>query len=297
MPAKFYTCSRQRCGRSFLAWILWLPVTRVLENCYFSNLKTNYPFIFLPNVACVQPKSRKPLELYSFSSCRWGSNGHSAIRWISGGPQLRKEEARTWTDSDLAGKFLYFFILCFLSPALSFAQVLSYFSGPIGIGCPVEGQGLHPGYRHVQLQVWWLHRGAGRHQQVGHLSLSSSVHTCLLPVGTYPLNSCLLLFFFFMPTSCSHLLLFPLFRLFVFSPSSLLTLVLLSFPFLLCLSISLRLMQVGEEFCGSKSEVLQESIKRQSVNYFKHYHRWAPPAGRSCGWIVPCWASAVAGQK
>lgn len=33
-------------------------------------------------------------------------------------------------------------------------------------------------------------------------------------------------------------------------------------------------MQVGEEFCGSKSEVLQESIKRQSVNYFKNYHRW-----------------------
>lgn len=34
-----------------------------------------------------------------------------------------------------------------------------------------------------------------------------------------------------------------------------------------------RLMQVGEEFCGSKSELLQESIKRQSVNYFKNYHR------------------------
>uniref|UniRef100_A0A674DC46 VPS50 subunit of EARP/GARPII complex n=1 Tax=Salmo trutta TaxID=8032 RepID=A0A674DC46_SALTR len=26
-------------------------------------------------------------------------------------------------------------------------------------------------------------------------------------------------------------------------------------------------------FCGSKSELLQESIKRQSVNYFKNYHR------------------------
>ncbi|TNN62314.1 Syndetin [Liparis tanakae] len=34
-----------------------------------------------------------------------------------------------------------------------------------------------------------------------------------------------------------------------------------------------ELMQVGEEFCGSKSEVLQESIKRQSGNYFKNYHR------------------------
>ncbi|XP_049824964.1 syndetin isoform X2 [Aethina tumida] len=33
-----------------------------------------------------------------------------------------------------------------------------------------------------------------------------------------------------------------------------------------------RLIQVGEEFCGSKSEDLQESIRKQSVNYFKNYH-------------------------
>ncbi|XP_075900528.1 syndetin isoform X2 [Nelusetta ayraudi] len=43
--------------------------------------------------------------------------------------------------------------------------------------------------------------------------------------------------------------------------------------FIVVLDVISRLMQVGEEFCGSKSEVLQESIKRQSVNYFKHYHR------------------------
>ncbi|XP_039593442.1 syndetin isoform X3 [Polypterus senegalus] len=43
--------------------------------------------------------------------------------------------------------------------------------------------------------------------------------------------------------------------------------------FIFVLDIINRLMQVGEEFCGSKSEVLQESIKRQSVNYFKNYHR------------------------
>ncbi|XP_014033994.1 syndetin isoform X2 [Salmo salar] len=30
---------------------------------------------------------------------------------------------------------------------------------------------------------------------------------------------------------------------------------------------------IGGGFCGSKSELLQESIKRQSVNYFKNYHR------------------------
>ncbi|XP_072431593.1 syndetin isoform X3 [Chiloscyllium punctatum] len=43
--------------------------------------------------------------------------------------------------------------------------------------------------------------------------------------------------------------------------------------FIFVLDIISRLMQVGEEFCGSKSEVLQESIRKQSVNYFKSYHR------------------------
>ncbi|XP_056274549.1 syndetin isoform X2 [Pseudoliparis swirei] len=43
--------------------------------------------------------------------------------------------------------------------------------------------------------------------------------------------------------------------------------------FIVVLDVISRLMQVGEEFCGSKSEVLQESIKRQSGNYFKNYHR------------------------
>ncbi|VEN33781.1 unnamed protein product [Callosobruchus maculatus] len=33
-----------------------------------------------------------------------------------------------------------------------------------------------------------------------------------------------------------------------------------------------RLIQVGEEFCQSKSEDLQESIRKQSANYFKNYH-------------------------
>ncbi|KAL0961892.1 hypothetical protein UPYG_G00333020 [Umbra pygmaea] len=43
--------------------------------------------------------------------------------------------------------------------------------------------------------------------------------------------------------------------------------------FIVVLDIISRLMQVGEEFCGSKSELLQESIKHQSVNYFRNYHR------------------------
>lgn len=32
-------------------------------------------------------------------------------------------------------------------------------------------------------------------------------------------------------------------------------------------------MEVGEEFCGSKSIELQNSIKEQSCNYFKTYHK------------------------
>ncbi|XP_070585105.1 syndetin isoform X2 [Erythrolamprus reginae] len=43
--------------------------------------------------------------------------------------------------------------------------------------------------------------------------------------------------------------------------------------FIFVLDIISRLVQVGEEFCGSKSEVLQDSIRKQSVNYFKNYHR------------------------
>lgn len=37
-------------------------------------------------------------------------------------------------------------------------------------------------------------------------------------------------------------------------------------------SVFFRLIEVGEEFCGSKSDELQESIRRQSLNYFKSYH-------------------------
>ncbi|KAI4455060.1 hypothetical protein MML48_9g00009008 [Holotrichia oblita] len=42
--------------------------------------------------------------------------------------------------------------------------------------------------------------------------------------------------------------------------------------FVQVLGIVHRLINVGEEFCGSKSQELQESIKKQSDNYFKNYH-------------------------
>lgn len=42
--------------------------------------------------------------------------------------------------------------------------------------------------------------------------------------------------------------------------------------FVQVLSVVHKLIEVGEEFCGSKSEELQESIRKQSVNYFKSYH-------------------------
>ena len=39
-----------------------------------------------------------------------------------------------------------------------------------------------------------------------------------------------------------------------------------------CVSL-FRLMQAGEEFSGAKSESLEESVRRQSLNYFRSYHR------------------------
>ncbi|XP_064648148.1 syndetin-like [Lineus longissimus] len=43
--------------------------------------------------------------------------------------------------------------------------------------------------------------------------------------------------------------------------------------FIKVLDLLNRLIEIGEEFCGSKSEALQESIRTQSLNYFKSYHR------------------------
>ncbi|KAK7500494.1 hypothetical protein BaRGS_00008401 [Batillaria attramentaria] len=34
-----------------------------------------------------------------------------------------------------------------------------------------------------------------------------------------------------------------------------------------------EMIKIGEEFCGSKSEGLQDSLKQQSLNYFKNHHR------------------------
>ena len=41
----------------------------------------------------------------------------------------------------------------------------------------------------------------------------------------------------------------------------------------LCARVRGRLMRVGEEFSGARSESLEESIRRQSLNYFRSYHR------------------------
>ena len=35
-----------------------------------------------------------------------------------------------------------------------------------------------------------------------------------------------------------------------------------------------RLITIGVEFCGEGSSSLQESMRQQSLNYFKNYHRW-----------------------
>ncbi|XP_033120612.1 syndetin-like [Anneissia japonica] len=43
--------------------------------------------------------------------------------------------------------------------------------------------------------------------------------------------------------------------------------------FIFVLDIINRLILIGEEFCGSKSEDIQKSIRTQTINYFKNYHR------------------------
>ncbi|XP_077513179.1 vacuolar protein sorting 50 isoform X2 [Amblyomma americanum] len=43
--------------------------------------------------------------------------------------------------------------------------------------------------------------------------------------------------------------------------------------FIQVLDIVRRLMDLGQDFCGSPSEELQQSLRQQSFNYFKDYHR------------------------
>ncbi|KAL1487430.1 hypothetical protein MTO96_030957, partial [Rhipicephalus appendiculatus] len=43
--------------------------------------------------------------------------------------------------------------------------------------------------------------------------------------------------------------------------------------FIQVLDIVRRLMDIGQDFCGSQSEELQQSLRQQSFNYFKDYHR------------------------
>ncbi|XP_012938430.1 syndetin [Aplysia californica] len=43
--------------------------------------------------------------------------------------------------------------------------------------------------------------------------------------------------------------------------------------FIYVLDIINRMIGIGEEFCGSKSEGLQDSLKQQSLNYFKTHHQ------------------------
>ncbi|KAH9518838.1 Syndetin [Bulinus truncatus] len=43
--------------------------------------------------------------------------------------------------------------------------------------------------------------------------------------------------------------------------------------FIYILDIINRMIEVGEEFCGSKSESLQDTLKLQSLNYFKTHHQ------------------------
>ena len=43
--------------------------------------------------------------------------------------------------------------------------------------------------------------------------------------------------------------------------------------FLHVLDIVDRLMEVGRQFCDTQSDILQESVRQQSINYFRSFHR------------------------
>ncbi|GAB1605109.1 syndetin-like isoform X2 [Argonauta hians] len=43
--------------------------------------------------------------------------------------------------------------------------------------------------------------------------------------------------------------------------------------FILVLDLVNRLIEIGEEFCGSQSESLQDVLRQQSLNYFRNHHR------------------------
>ncbi|CAG2107981.1 unnamed protein product [Medioppia subpectinata] len=43
--------------------------------------------------------------------------------------------------------------------------------------------------------------------------------------------------------------------------------------FIKILAVAERMVDIGEEFCGNRSEELQHSIKLQTINYFQNYHK------------------------
>ncbi|RWS09903.1 syndetin-like protein, partial [Dinothrombium tinctorium] len=43
--------------------------------------------------------------------------------------------------------------------------------------------------------------------------------------------------------------------------------------FILILKTARKMIDIGIEFCGSKSEELEETLHKQTVNYFRHYHQ------------------------
>ena len=46
-------------------------------------------------------------------------------------------------------------------------------------------------------------------------------------------------------------------------------------PYLCLYACICRLISIGVEFCGEGSSSLQDSMRQQSLNYFKNYHRYS----------------------
>lgn len=100
---------------------------------------------------------------------------------------LKKKKKKVFLKHFSSIKFVFQFLFCILiSDPLGAA--LSQVLLPqitvsllfLSTGCPVESEGLHPGDRHVELQIRWFHSGAGCHQQV-RLRFSAD-SSCLYPI-------------------------------------------------------------------------------------------------------------------
>lgn len=119
----------------------------------------------------------------------WSMDWHESGRFVekSAPPFKKKKKKKVFLKHFSSIKFVFhflFFILISDPLGAALSQVLlpqiTVSLLFLSTGCPVESEGLHPGDRHVELQIRRFHSGAGCHQQV-RLRFSAD-SSCLYPI-------------------------------------------------------------------------------------------------------------------